>query len=289
VGFALMKQGLPVYYSESQRNAYCSQCATPGYWMMTLAYPSQLKDDTYYLAFEDWEGANDSTWLENDGDFNDKVFRISGVSCQGGGEPCDTGKLGVCAAGLTECQPGGELACRQQTPEQPEECDNFDNDCNGQVDDGENLCDPGEVCFRGTCVPACNNTEFPCQGDLVCHDSLCISPACLNVECDIGKVCRAGECVGACDGVVCPLGQICDLAAGPAAEPSGSGGRLTASTASGAAQGLEEPGCGCRSVYAPRSRPFGLAALLLLLQGWRRPARGSRGRQRSRSFTRRCA
>lgn len=40
-------------------------------------------------TFEDWEGANDTTW---------------------------------CGAGLTECQPGGTLVCRQQTPEPQGAC-----------------------------------------------------------------------------------------------------------------------------------------------------------------------
>jgi hypothetical protein len=116
VGFVLVKGDMRVYYSEAERNAYCSRCTTPGYWAMTLAYRSSLDANTYYLAFEDWEGANENDWGENDGDFNDKVFRISGVICVGGGVPCDTGLLGVCSIGLTECLPGGELACRPQIP-----------------------------------------------------------------------------------------------------------------------------------------------------------------------------
>ena len=40
------------------------------------------------MAWEDWEGANTTTWFGNDGDFNDKVFAITGVTCDGGGVPC---------------------------------------------------------------------------------------------------------------------------------------------------------------------------------------------------------
>jgi hypothetical protein len=213
VGFVLMKDEMRVYYSEAERNAYCSACTTPGYWAMTLAYRSTLDPNAYYLAFEDWEGANASDWGGNDGDFNDKVFRISGVVCIGGGVPCDTGLLGVCSVGLTECLPGGELACRPQIPASSEVCDNLDNDCNGLVDDGEGLCPVGEVCYQGKCQPTCAGTEFPCQSPLICDiaTGICVHPACVDVQCDIGQVCVAGTCVGGCEGVVCPIGQQCLL------------------------------------------------------------------------------
>ena len=84
----------------------------PGYWKMALAYLSTANPNSYYLAFEDWEGADRTSWQGNDGDFNDKVFRINGVTCDGGGEPCDTGMPGVCAQGVTECQVGAGIICK---------------------------------------------------------------------------------------------------------------------------------------------------------------------------------
>src|SRR5262245_34360477 len=69
IGFVLMKNGQRTYYSEYQRNADCTMCSTPGYWKMALAYQSKTMPNTYYLAFEDWEGANNMTWFGNDGDF----------------------------------------------------------------------------------------------------------------------------------------------------------------------------------------------------------------------------
>ncbi len=210
IGFVLMKYGQRAYYTEYQRNVFCSGCETPDYWKMALTYPSTLYENTYYLAFEDWEGADASSWQGNDGDFNDKVFRFTGVSCVGGGEACDTGKIGACGVGLTECSFDGGLVCKQQIPEQPESCDNVDNDCNGEVDDGD-LCDEGKVCVQGRCVDSCLSGEFPCRTGLVCSAGFCIDPACDGVVCEAGKVCRGGTCEGACDGVVCPLGQECQL------------------------------------------------------------------------------
>lgn len=221
VGFALMKNlpdPTPVYYSEYRRNVFCSMCSTPGYWKMSLTYQSSTVANAYYLAFEDWEGANDSTWFGNDGDFNDKVFEIQGVTCTGGGQPCQTSGLGLCKPGLTECGLGGALVCKPTVTPSPEKCDNVDNDCNGTVDDG-NLCDPGYVCQHGTCVGNCLGGEFPCPGTTVCDRGFCIDAACRDKTCDVGTVCRAGNCVAACDGVTCPLGQNCDPGSGRCENP----------------------------------------------------------------------
>ncbi|MFZ5890805.1 MAG: DUF4114 domain-containing protein [Myxococcota bacterium] len=216
IGFVLLKNlnnnpDSPVYYSEYQRNANCTGCTMPGYWKMMLAYRSNVHQSSYYIAFEDWEGANQSTWQGNDGDFNDKVFLITGVSCPGGGEPCDTGKLGLCSAGLTECAIMGAPECKPQYSAQPEKCDNVDNDCNGMVDDGS-LCPADQQCVRGKCVGRCNTGEFNCPLPLVCgSDGFCIEEACKNVVCQAGLACRGGKCVGVCEGITCPIGQVCQL------------------------------------------------------------------------------
>jgi hypothetical protein len=216
VGFALMKNlggtnPVPVYYSEDTRNADCTGCTTPGYWKMMLSYQSTVASNEYYMAWEDWEGANSSTWFGNDGDFNDKVFAISGVTCDGGGVPCQTGKQGVCANGITQCMVSGSPTCTPQIAPSAEKCDNLDNDCDGQVDNGTGLCPGSQVCVQGKCVGPCSDSEFPCGPPLVCTNGLCIDPACATVTCKAGQICQGGACVGGCDGVVCPAKQICEL------------------------------------------------------------------------------
>ena len=202
-----------VYYSEYQRNANCTMCAMPGYWKMALAYRSTRYPNSYYLAFEDWEGANNMTWFGNDGDFNDKVFRIDGVICNGGGEPCMVPNAqGVCVSGVTECQVGAGIICKPAITKSAEKCDNLDNDCNGMVDDGDGLCQAGFICSKGVCIRPCDDTEFPCGPGFTCDtDGLCKDPRCATVDCPAGKVCQNGNCVGGCDGFKCPLGQICQL------------------------------------------------------------------------------
>lgn len=220
IGFVLTGNGgLPgpdgtirIYYSEPERNIYCSGCATPGYWIMTLSYKSTLPQypNTYYLAFEDWYTTTSTSRGQTDCDFNDKVFRISGIQCQGGGVPCDTGLLGVCKPGLTECTIGDTPICVSQVASSPERCDNVDNDCDGVIDNGDNLCPAGQVCVQGNCVGSCSQTEFPCPSNLVCSGQYCVEPACAGVICPTGLVCRGGQCMDACSGVTCPLGQMCE-------------------------------------------------------------------------------
>jgi MYXO-CTERM domain-containing protein len=217
VGFALMKAVgtngavIPVYYSEDTRNADCTGCSMPGYWKMMLSYESTVASNEYYMAWEDWEGANTTTWFGNDGDFNDKVFAISGVTCDGGGVPCQTTMQGVCANGITQCVVGGTPTCVPTIKPSPEKCDNLDNDCNGMVDDGDGLCPTGQVCVQGKCTGPCSDTEFPCGPPLVCMNGLCVDPSCVGVTCKAGQLCQSGTCVGGCDGVVCPTNQICEL------------------------------------------------------------------------------
>jgi MYXO-CTERM domain-containing protein len=214
IGFALMKNlgngPVPVYYSEPTRNVLCSGCKTPGYWILALSYASTLTANSYYMAWEDWEGANSTSWPD-DGDFNDKVFQFSGVTCNGGGVPCQTGLQGVCANGVTQCVVSGPPTCNATIKPSAEKCDNLDNDCNGMIDDGEGLCPSGQVCMQGKCVGPCSDSEFPCDPPLVCTNGLCIDPSCAGVVCKPGQICQSGTCVGGCDGVKCPANQQCQL------------------------------------------------------------------------------
>jgi MYXO-CTERM domain-containing protein len=214
IGFALLKNFgsgfTPIYYSESMRNVDCTGCSMPGYWKMMLSYQSTKTANAYYLAWEDWEGANATSWPD-DGDFNDKVFYVTGVTCNGGGQTCDTGKLGVCAAGMTDCDTGTSIICRQQIQPSMEVCNNLDDDCNGQVDDGATCPTQGFICVQGKCVKPCDNSEFSCATGQQCDQGLCVDPKCVGITCDVGTICIGGNCVGGCGGVTCPLGQTCRL------------------------------------------------------------------------------
>ncbi len=135
-------------------------------------------------------------------------IRSGAVLCPDAGAACDTGMVGVCAEGATQCI-GGGTECAPVVPASDESCDSLDNDCDGMVDEGDALCG-GEtaVCDRGVCIDVC--FEGGCgEGQTCTADGRCVDAGCEDLECPAGQRCRLGECVGACDGVTCPDGQNC--------------------------------------------------------------------------------
>jgi len=72
-----------------------------------------------------------------DGKVDEDLTRACSNACGGGSETCSGGSWSGCTA----------------APVVAESCDGEDNDCDGQVDEDDNLCDAGEVCLGGACVP----------------------------------------------------------------------------------------------------------------------------------------
>ena len=86
----------------------------------------------------------------------------------GGGGNCDSGQPGVCSGGVLECK-NGSLKCVANVKPSSEICDNKDNDCNGQTDEGDpgggSSCNTGQA---GICVPGtqhCVGGSVKCQQD----------------------------------------------------------------------------------------------------------------------------
>jgi hypothetical protein len=251
VGFAFVgnpssacKQTKHSLLGQNQRNAQDQP------WVTTLIYQSTVDPEGFYMAFEDLAMSKEDWHLTgvpgntsmNDGDFNDFVFYVSGISCLGGGQPCDTGLQGACSVGRTDCAAEGTTGmCRPIITAGAELCDNVDNDCNGVVDEGDALCPAGQVCDKGTCVGACGTGEFRCDPGFTCKTGHCIEDACAALECPAGQACRNGTCMNACDGVVCPSGEECQLGrcVDPCKAVTCSGGKVCE-------RGLCVSDCNCR-------------------------------------------
>jgi hypothetical protein len=234
IGFALIGPPTP-HYSESKWDVLCTSCSPAAPWVTAVIYQSTLAPNAYYIAFEDGDIGPSS--FGNDGDFNDDVYYVTGVTCAGAGAACDTGKPGLCARGATTCK-GGTLTCEQSVMPSPKTCNGLDNDCDGVIDDGP--CPDGFVCTRGACQPSCRSGEFACTGDLVCDGDICVTPDCKGVSCASDKTCVAGVCVDACTGVKCPGAQTC--IAGTCVDLCAS---LTCGSSEVCVAGLCQPSCAC--------------------------------------------
>ncbi len=105
------------------------------------------------------------------------------------GSPCDTGQLGVCAAGIEQCL-AGSWSCEAVEQPSDEGCngDGLDNNCDGQVDEGTG-------CPEGATTP--------------CYTG---PPSTLGVgECHAGiQTCMAYCAWGPCENDQPPQPEICD-------------------------------------------------------------------------------
>ncbi|MBI5537093.1 MAG: putative metal-binding motif-containing protein [Deltaproteobacteria bacterium] len=85
----------------------------------------------------------------------------------GGGQTCQTGKPGVCSAGTTQCI-NGQIKCVQNELPGVEVCDGTDNNCDGNVDEGDpgggTQCDTGLLGLCKAGITHCTNGSVQCVG-----------------------------------------------------------------------------------------------------------------------------
>ena len=91
----------------------------------------------------------------------------------GGGGSCSTGKTGVCSPGTVACA-AGVLVCNQNVQPSADICDGKDNNCDGNIDEGNpgggGACTTGKlgICAAGTVACA--------TGVLVCNQTTAAKP-----------------------------------------------------------------------------------------------------------------
>ncbi len=127
----------------------------------------------------------------------------------GGGFDCNTGLQGICAPGVTRCEDGEATCARLIEPgEAAEVCNGLDDDCDGEVDDGESWALLGDGCIVGVgeCVAA---------GAFVCDPADPSGPpVCSAVPGDgVAEVCNGldDDCDGESDedAVWSEAGEVC--------------------------------------------------------------------------------
>jgi hypothetical protein len=164
-----------------------------------------------------------------------------GIGCADPGTACNTGQLGICAAGTLRCATGGGLECVQTTPAAPAEiCDNgLDDDCNGLVDEG---CGPPPVCTDGA-QRGCYEGGTGCTGPLG-------GPYTCTGVCQSGTQTCAGGAWGPCLGQVLPSPEVCNTRDDDCDGPVDDG--TTCSPGYGCVQGICLPGtCGLEVAPCP--------------------------------------
>jgi MYXO-CTERM domain-containing protein len=125
----------------------------------------------------------------------------------GVGGPCDHASGSTCQKGETKCV-GGKLTCVGATTGSKEICDCKDNDCDGDVDEGD-LCSQGTKCLACGCRIPCAGGEFGCPKGFVCSSGYCVPDKCDGVTCPPGERCFNGECKDPCVNINCPPGDVC--------------------------------------------------------------------------------
>ena len=147
----------------------------------------------------------------------------------GGGAPCGGTDVGECELGAEACRAGAIVCVGERRPT-TELCNGLDDDCDGNVDEGNP--EAGDACGddTGECMPgitACAGGELVCEGAIGPMDEVCNG---LDDDCDgvaddgldVGAPCGSdeGECIpgfrscvdGAivCEGEVGPTSETCN-------------------------------------------------------------------------------
>ena len=136
---------------------------------------------------------------------------------------------GQCRPGQTHCNENNQVAfCLGYVGPKPELCDNFDNDCDGNIDNGfdqdkdgftvcQNDCNDQNSSINPSGIELCNNVDDNCNGTAdenvtrPCWSGPAASIFNLKSQCQRGFTrCKNGEFEEICYNQVLPSLEICD-------------------------------------------------------------------------------
>jgi hypothetical protein len=117
------------------------------------------------------------------------------------GNPCDTNDSDFCARGALACNPANPFApaiCVGDSPNTSELCNDFDDDCDGDVDENWNFFNDANNC--GDCGLAANPDDFNhiCSTNGIQLPAVCTSGAC-NPTCAFGRQSCDNNLVNGCE------------------------------------------------------------------------------------------
>tara|TARA_B100000609_G_scaffold165323_1_gene138017 strand:- start:9355 stop:12954 length:3600 start_codon:yes stop_codon:yes gene_type:complete len=137
--------------------------------------------------------------------------------------------VGECKEGTETCQAGAWSACKNEVLPQSETCNQKDDDCDGQVDNGtckepdpepqpepkpepvvdasEPMPEPEPVVEQIAEVDCYANG---CPGGKICLKGQCVDDPCEGKTCGDGEFCRGGDCVKVCGCVQCADKEFCE-------------------------------------------------------------------------------
>lgn len=108
--------------------------------------------------------------------------------------------------GIGKCRPGTKLCvggkwgnCIGQVLPQPERCNGQDDDCDSKIDNGNDICEQGQICLDGKCqLSKCRPGSTPCGEQCVDIASDHQNCGACNKLCAAGERCALGQCVTSC-------------------------------------------------------------------------------------------
>jgi hypothetical protein len=203
----------PADPDESTVRLISETSATPGWDIFTIRPRYETRGTIVYLGGHSYSG-NDGTFVIGGTRLVLNTLFNLGATCTASGVSCNTGQLGVCAAGTIICGTNGQPVCApsetaafegwranpQPTPPLSDNnvrtCNGLDDDCDGSVDEEFEV-----ACYDG--LPATRDVGLCRSGIRSCTE---LAPGTYGMSACIGQVLPAVEVCNAldddCDGQV---------------------------------------------------------------------------------------